>query len=139
MPYVIDENNRDNYPLMEPFSNVPSKISVLSPLNQTYNETSVPLVFSVDKYVNWIGYSLDGKQNVNVTGNTTMSGLSSGPHNVTVYTKDVLGNSAISDAISFNVDDPFPTTLIATASAISITLIVVGLLLYFKKRKCKTT
>ena len=82
MPYVIDANNTDHYPLMEPFTSTfyanyllettPPKISILSPVNQTYNESSVPLVFTVDKTVNWTGYSLDGQQNVTITGNTTI-------------------------------------------------------------------
>jgi parallel beta-helix repeat protein len=90
--YVIDGQNIDRYPLMEAFNSTffklqttPPKISIQSPMTQTYNESSVPLVFSVDvvsavKAVNWTGYSLDGKQNVTITGNTTLTGLSSGLH-----------------------------------------------------------
>lgn len=132
-PYVIDENNKDRYPILESFSIGPPKISVLSPLAQTYNETSVPLVFTVGKLVNWTGYSLDGAENVTIAGNTTLTWLSSGLHNVTVYAKDLLGNVGASETVVFTAE-PFPTALVITTVVI---IAVVGfiLIVYFKKRK----
>jgi nitrous oxidase accessory protein NosD len=120
-PYVIDTYNQDNYPLMRPvdidlgsiglpfsisslvIATVPPHISVLSPINQTYNETSVSLVFTVDKAVNWTSYSLDGKDNVTITGNTTITGLSAGLHNITVYAKDEFENIGVSETIKFTI------------------------------------
>jgi N-acetylneuraminic acid mutarotase len=113
---------------------VPPEIKGVSPVNQTYNESSVSLVFTVDKPVNWTGYSLDGKQNVTVAGNTTLTGLSSGLHNVTVYANDTYGNMGASETVIFTISEPFPTALVAAASGASIAIIVVGLLVYFKKR-----
>jgi hypothetical protein len=48
-----------------------------------------------------MGYSLDGQDNVTVTGNATLSGLSSGLHNVTVYANDTAGNMGVSETIKF--------------------------------------
>ena len=92
----------------------PPKISFLSPLNETYNESSLSLNFTVNKPVNWISYSLDGKLNETITGNTTLTGLSSGLHSITVYTNDTFGNMGAS-TISFTVakPEPFPTVTVA--------------------------
>lgn len=128
----------------------PPKINILSPLNQTYNETSVPLVFTVDKTVNWTGYSLDGEQNVTVTGNSTLTNsmvanvtvanVTSGLHNITVYANDTFGNIGASENITFQVkllelSTPSPTATVAAASGVSAVVVVAGLLVYFKKRK----
>ncbi len=131
-------SNIDRYPLMKSFTTTPPKISVQSPLNQTYNDSSVPLTFSVDvlspdKSVNWTGYSLDGQDNVTVTGNATLSGLTNGLHNVTVYAKDTFGNEGASETITFTVAlEPFPTTIVI-ASVASAVVVGAGLLVYFKK------
>ena len=114
------------------FSPLP-EISVVSPLTQTYNGSSVSLNFTVDRPVSWMGYSLDGADNVTVTGNLTLSGLSGGVHNVTVYANDTYGNMGASETIFFTVE-PFPTSLVI-AILITVSVIIVCLLVYFKKRK----
>jgi hypothetical protein len=114
---------------------------IIVPENIAYNETSVPLVFTVDKSATWVGYSLDGKDNVTITGNTTLIGLHSGGHNVTVYAQIYNGNISVSQTVSFTIakePEPFPTTLVATASGASAMVIGVGLLVYLKKRKRQT-
>ena len=113
---------------------VPPEIKVVSPVNQTYNESSVSLVFTVNKPVNWTGYSLDGQDNVTITGNTTIAGLSNGLHNVTVYARDEFENTGVSETISFSVETPFPTTLVIAPIA-SVVVVGVGLLVYFRKRR----
>jgi hypothetical protein len=117
------------------YGTVPPIVDVVLPEKQTYNSTSVPLVFTVNKPVSWIGYSLDGQDNVTVTGNTTLSGISNGLHNVTVYARDELENTGASETISFSVEAPFPLVPVAAASGASIAVVAVGLLVYFKKRK----
>ncbi len=141
MSYVVDGQNIDRYPLMEPYTEAtyllqttPPKISML---NQTVTDSNVSLTFTVDKIVNWTGYSLDGQQNVTITGNTTLTGLSSGLHNVTVYANDTYGNMGASETVTFTVavPEPFPTAPVAAASVATIAVASVGLLVYFKKRK----
>jgi hypothetical protein len=58
-------------------------------------------------------------------------------HNVTVYARDEFENTGASEIITFTVEEsgPFPTALVAAASGASTAVIVVGLLVYFKKRK----
>jgi N-acetylneuraminic acid mutarotase len=117
------------------YGTVPSVVSAVSPENETYNATSVDLVFTTNKPASWMGFSLDGQDNVTVTGNITLSGLSNGLHNITVYAEDTFGNEGASEITYFTIDvpEPFPTTLVI-ASIITVAIIGVGLLVYFKKR-----
>jgi hypothetical protein len=116
------------------------KISILSPHHKTYNASDIPLFFKVHKSFTQISYSLDGQDNVMVDGNITLTGLSDGEHNVTVYATDEAGNTGASETMYFNVDtpEPFPTATAATAAGASVSIISVGLLVYFKKRKHQT-
>lgn len=119
--YVIDSQNKDRYPLIEPFNTTPPKISLLSPLSQIYNESAVPLVFTIDKAVKWEGYSLDGKQIVTVTGNGTIANMANGLHGVTVYANGTYGNMGTSETIAFTIAVPetFPTATVAAALAVT--------------------
>jgi hypothetical protein len=116
------------------YGTVPPTIDVVSPRSQTYNESSVSLVFTVNKPVNWTGYSLDGGETVTVAGNTTLEGLANGLHNVTVYAKDAFGNVGASETVSFTVAVPFPATMVITPIAL-VAVVSVGFIVYFRKRK----
>jgi N-acetylneuraminic acid mutarotase len=116
------------------YGTVPPVIDVVSPASQTYNESSVSLVFTVNKQVNWTGYSLDGQETVTITGNTTLSGLTNGLHNITLYAKDTFENTGTSETVSFTVEVPFPATLMVAPVA-SVVVIGAVLAIYFKKRK----
>jgi N-acetylneuraminic acid mutarotase len=119
------------------YGTVPPAVSVFSPENNgTYASSNVSLVFAVNKQTVWLGYSLDGQETIDITGNTTIAGLSNGSHNLTVYANDTLGNAGTSGTITFSIakeTEPFPTTLVAAASGVSVAVIGVGLLVYFKK------
>lgn len=78
-------------------------ITVVSPENKIYATSSVPLNFAVSEPTSWIGYSLDAQHNVTVTGNATLSGLSYGYHNITVYANDTSGNMGSSGTVCFTV------------------------------------
>ena len=112
-------------------------IDITSPVTQTYNQTNVTLSFTIDKPFSLASYSLDGKDNITVTGNVTLSELSFGLHNVTFYAKDTFGNVGKSETISFTVTKPkietFPTVAIAVVLVGAV--IGIGLLVYFKKHK----
>jgi N-acetylneuraminic acid mutarotase len=118
------------------YGTVPLVVSVVSPENKTYDTSSVPLTFAVNKPALWMGYSLDGQETVTVTGNTTLTALSNGLHTLTVYAKDMFENTGTSEIISFSVEvaEPFPTALVAAASVASLAVVGVGLMVYFKKR-----
>jgi hypothetical protein len=113
------------------------EVKVVSPQNITYYTTDVALNFTVNEPVSLMRYELDGENAVEISGNTTLIGLSCGAHNLTVYASDVSGNKGTSEPIAFTVaeETPFPTVLVATASGVSATIIAVGLFVYFKKRK----
>ena len=106
-------------------------ISNLSVENKTYSQESLPLNFALDESTSWIGYCLDGQANVTMTENFTLSQLASGSHTLTVYANDTVGNMGASETIFFTVQEsePFPTVLVATASAASIVMFAVFLLM----------
>jgi len=124
------------------------RLDTVSPLislsleNKIYYSPDVPLDFTVNEQVSQITYSLDGQGNVAVAGNTTLTGLSVGVHNVTVYAQDAAGNVGASETITFTVEkpEPFPSSAVAVASTAVAAVIGVSLVVYFIKtrRKQKT-
>ena len=115
----------------------PPSISLLSPLNQTYRTSSIPLLFGLNKQVSWMSYTLDGKQNVTTVGNTTLTGLTNGLHKITIYANDTYGNVGTSETITFTIAKPaaFPTATVAAVSAGAVVAAVAVLLVYSKKHK----
>jgi hypothetical protein len=110
-------------------------ISIFSVENKTYRTPEVALNFTVNEAVAQISYVLDGQDNVTISGNTTLTGLTDGKHNVTFYAKDLVGNIGASETVTFSIEVPFPTATVAAASGASVAIIGIGLLVYFKKRK----
>jgi nitrous oxidase accessory protein NosD len=147
--YVIDGKNMDRYPLLEPFidfytiATTPPRITTISVENRTFNESAVPAFFSIDKTANWTGYSLDGEQNITVTGNFTVANMTSGMHNISIYANDTFGNMGV-QTVNFTVELPTPTptnlpivpqTLPIIAIVAVLAIIVVSLLLFKRHRK----
>jgi hypothetical protein len=81
---------------------VPPSISILSPQNKTYTETDILLSLTVNETTSEIKYSLDGKENITIIGNTTLTGLSNGSHLLIVQATDAAGNTGTS-RISFSI------------------------------------
>jgi len=141
-PYVINANDRDRFPLMNPwdpavpYDTVPPRISIVSPENKVYNASSVQLTFLIYE-TSSMSYSLDGQDNVTIAGNTTLRGLPNGAHDLTVYATDSAGNTGASETISFNIEmpEPFPVAPVAAASVATIAVVSVALLVYFRKRR----
>ena len=100
----------------------PPDVEVLSPQNKAYETFDVQLTFTINEKVSEVLFSLDGKSNKTLTGNAIMTGLDEGPHNVTLYASDIVGNSGASQTAYFSVrkPPPFPTLTVAVASMISI-------------------
>jgi parallel beta-helix repeat protein len=151
-PHVIDQNNTDRYPLTEHFNSTffalqltPPKISIASPINQTYIEPNVTLAFSIDvfssnKTVSWIAYCLDGQQNITITSNTTIANMANGLHDIIVYANDTFGNMGASQTISFTITEKetIPTiAVVAVSGAIAVVVVAACLLVYLKKHKHK--
>jgi N-acetylneuraminic acid mutarotase len=123
------------------YGTIPPVVDIVSPENQMYNVTSVSLNFTVNKEVSWMGYILDCRDNITVSGNTTVMELANGLHNVTVYARDKFDNMGVSENINFVIavpepePEPFPVAPVAAASIAAAVGVGVSLLVYFKKRK----
>ncbi|MCW4045576.1 MAG: hypothetical protein NWE94_08690 [Candidatus Bathyarchaeota archaeon] len=107
--------------------------------NRTYDKWDIPLNLAVNEPATQITYSLDGAENVTISGNLTLNGLLDGVHSLTVYAKDHAGNVGASETINFTITtpktEPPPTMPIAaTATAVSTAAAVAGLLAYHRKR-----
>jgi len=109
------------------------EITLKSPKNETYYGPSIRLEFSVNERVSWIGYKLDNETIVEITGDTTVSGLSFGSHTLIIYATDTSGNNGASETVFFSVAE-FPVVLL-TAGVTVVAVVGAGLLVYFKKRK----
>jgi len=64
----------------------------------------------------------------------TLTGLTSGLHNLTIYANDTFGNMGASN-INFTIAKPFPTAIVADVSGAIAVVTIAGLLVYYKKRK----
>lgn len=113
------------------------EITIAAPQNRTYYTADVALDFTVNESASSMHYELDGENAVEISGNTTLTGLSYGAHNLTIYATDASSNKGASETITFTIaeETPFSTVLVATASGASAIIIATGLLVYFKKRK----
>ena len=133
-PYIIDQNNQDNFPLM-PYGSPPA-IFIDSPKNKTYTVNSVSLKFTVSETTSWIKYSLDEQANVTITGDVTLSDLAYGEHSITVYAQDTDGKTGKSETIYFTIaegaetpqSDFSPITLIVAVIAVAV---IIGVILFF--------
>jgi hypothetical protein len=112
----------------------PPHVFMSSPENKTYNNSNVTLTFSTSEPTSKITYSLDGQDNVTITGNITLSKVPNGCHNLTLYATDESGNVGYSETVYFRVEIPFPTTMVIAPIA-SVAAVTISLIIYFKKRK----
>jgi hypothetical protein len=116
-------------------------ITFASLQNATFEASSVPLNFTVDHSVTEISYCLDGQEPIPISGNTTLSDLANGQHNVTVYATDEFGYTGVSDILFFNVNvtkvdaSEIPMAPFNAVSAVVVVTAVAGMMVYFKKRK----
>jgi hypothetical protein len=115
----------------------PPVVSISNPKSKMYDTGNVSLTFTVNEPAAWIGYSLDGKDNATIVENITLSGLSKGAHNLTVYAEDTSGNFGTSETIYFTLVDHFPFEWIAV-SVVIVAVVGVALLFRFKKQALKS-
>jgi len=143
-PYTTyAESYEDRYPLMTPFNCsgvtielpewatnqlpnlltspdiTPPTISILSLENISYPIGNLSLTFTASEPTSWMGYSLDGQENITVAGNTVLVGLYMGSHYLTVYANDTAGNTGASETIYFRIETPFPTTLVVAVAIVA--------------------
>jgi N-acetylneuraminic acid mutarotase len=137
-----EQHTPADYGIPDPSYTPPSdhaapEIVVASPENRTYYTSNITLTVILDEKGAWMRYKLDGKTVVEIGGNTTITGLSYGSHNLTVYATDAAGNTRVSETIYFTISEEpeiefFPTVTAASIAAVAI--VGVSLLVHFKKR-----
>ncbi|MBN2122339.1 right-handed parallel beta-helix repeat-containing protein, partial [Candidatus Micrarchaeota archaeon] len=93
-------------------------LSISSPANTTYNTSWVSLNYTAsdDSGLDSCWFTLDGgsgNTSISSCTNGTISGLSEGAHNVTVYVNDTT-NNANSSTVYFSVDTTAPTVAISS-------------------------
>ena len=120
--FIIDTTKATPVPSTSPTPTNP-QITIISALCQ---EAKASFNFTAKEPCSWIGYSLDGKETVTISGNVTttwlglynhyycISDLTAGKHNVTFYARDDSGNSVQSNALSFTISEQTPTPTPAT-------------------------
>jgi len=102
----------------------PPVITVSSPESKTYETSDVPLMVTVNKPVSSIAYILDGQSEVTITGNTTLSGLAIGMHNLTVSARDSGGLIGSSGIIQFSIVARFPTEFVVMGGILAAVLLL---------------
>jgi N-acetylneuraminic acid mutarotase len=112
---------------------LPPRIVVLFPENKTYGETDIQSTITIDEPVSWIGYSLNGEDNMTINGNITIAVLLEGSHNIIFFATDLVGNTGATEIVYFNIA-PFPIVIVA-AVAVTITIVVATTYLLLKRRK----
>jgi hypothetical protein len=119
---------------------IPPSLTNLQIENKIYSQNSLPLNFTIDEKVGWMGYSLDGETNVTFTGNMTLNGLTFGSHSLVVYANDTVGNMGATENVNFTIERPevFPIALVIAVSVAVALVAAAGLLVISKKRKAKT-
>ncbi len=109
-------------------------VKIYSPENKVYDTCDIPLTFSVDNQGYIFTYTLDDQQEKQITGNTTLTGLTVGTHTLVVSIKDSNGLVAASDTVVFTTEICFPTGLAVLAVAV-VVAVVVTFLVYLKRQK----
>ena len=132
-------------------SNTAPIVSIVYPTNESSFNLEfgdapyfrIPLIYQTNTPLSWVGYSLDGRSNVTVTGNSTLvNGAWQSYPILTLYANDTSGNWATPQTVTFSIImhpdtvqvEQTPKWIIAAFSQLFV-IVVAGLLVYFKKRK----
>ena len=115
----------------------PPIISILSPTNKTYATDSIDLNYTVSEPVAWVGYSLDGKENITIRGNTTLINLSEGLHELWLYATNAANNTGYS-SVCFAIDT-IPPQVIDWSPTESIVPVETIIMVTFNEEMNKTS
>ncbi len=104
----------ENWSLKVIVDNIAPNVNIISPLNQTYNVSSIDFNITLNEY-GICEYSLDGGVTNNTMGttdsknfNATNSSMSNGDYFVNYYCEDSIGNKNYSEVVSFNINITVP-------------------------------
>ena len=121
-------------------------IALLSPENTSYTAiydpyVTLPLEFQTNNSLSWVGYSLDGGNNITVVNGTAID-ISAESKSLTLYANDTAGNWASPQTVYYKIafalgtaPHSFPIVPSTVASMLAVIIIIFSLLLYFKKLK----
>ena len=115
-------------------------VSVLPPENISSN-SMIPLNLTVNEAYSKITYSLNGQQNVTVTGNSTIPHLDTGEYNVTFYVWDKAGNIGVSETANFTVAEipqkagTADNSLLLPAAVAFSTVVIIAVILIFERHR----
>lgn len=131
------------------WTGTPMNTNILSPSRQIYTQSNISLTFTINRAIDWAVYNLDETNNVTLwdshngnpeTANTTLTGLSTGVHSLTLYANDSWGNMD-SKTVTFTIENP-QTGIFASDVIIAVIVVpvltaglILGLLLYRRHRK----
>ena len=104
IPFVVNENNIDSYPLTKPVD-ITYKVTLLRPQNKTYYLNTLPLVFFATAPEVWMSYSLDNQQNVTTQGKAVLENLTEGTHKLTVYAGQNESGTCASETVYFTISE----------------------------------
>jgi hypothetical protein len=113
-------------------------ISILSPQNQTYTKNSLSVTYDITGDASWIGYSLDGQNNITLTKYTVnLTELPNGSHTLTIYANGTYPNPETSKTINFTINkEPDQFNIILIGALILIPIAAgLGILIHRNKRK----
>jgi len=110
-PYLIEgnTNNNDSYPRVSPAypDTIQPTILEFTIENITYSKNFLWLNYSIDEPSSEVEYSLDNTSNITLLGNTLLTDLFEGYHNLSLTVTDLSGNIA-SILVFFTIEIPTP-------------------------------
>lgn len=108
----------------------PPAISVATPENRTYNNGTLPLNFSINGYYVKLCYSVDNLPKTEITGNTTLTELTSGNHSLVIYATDSFDNTVTSRNVYFTISagGPFSTWVVAVLIMVIVAIAITSVL-----------
>jgi hypothetical protein len=114
--YANDTSNNWNSTSMLTYTILaldPVYIDIISPENKTYSSNTVDIKYTISSPfdISWLGYSLDNKPNVTLTGNTTAN-VAVGSHNMIFYVNTTYGIMNSSQRIYFTVSIQKPDLIV---------------------------
>jgi nitrous oxidase accessory protein NosD len=117
----------------------PPIVVLVSPENTTYTTGDVPLTLVVNELSSWLAYSMDGRGNMTIIGNTTLLGVSNGTHAIVVYARNNFGDTSVSGIVYFSVNATGfgPLLYYVAVTVVVVTVILVSALFYLRRLRRK--
>lgn len=122
---------------------IPPSITLEAVEGVVFNQTLVPLNFTINEPTAWTAYRLDNGTLMDIAGNTTLT-VASGSHSIVLYANDTAGNTGQSGMAHFSVQIPTGASelqswgliiLIAFVLVVIVTSFIIALFYWQKRRE----